>query len=146
MQHIYVNNTSEHVTVNIIKNGQVLEVFVFPPFSNREFDFPALDNYVPQLLKKKCPITGANLVPVKPELKKEEKLVVAEEPKKDSIEVVVEEVAEEVVEEIIEEHSIVKEVVEDITEESNKVEEVVEESSLVEVTEDKPKRNKKSRK
>ena len=140
MQHIYVNNTSEHVTVNIIKNGQVLEVFVFPPFSNREFDFPALDNYVPQLLKKKCPITGANLVPVKPELKKEEKLVSAEEPKKDSIEVVVEEVAEEVaeevVEEIIQEHSIVKEV----------TEEVVEEAAPIEVTEDKPKRNKKTRK
>lgn len=133
MQHIYENNTSNHVTVNIIKNGVVLEVFVFPPFSSREFDFPALDLYIPNLLTKRCPITGAKLVPkVKEEKVKVKTEVVIEE----KLPEIVEEPAEKITEEFIEEH----------VEEQSVEETVVEDTIQPVIEEEKPKKSRKTRK
>lgn len=146
MQHIYENNTSNHVTVNIIKNGVVLEVFVFPPFSNREFDFPALDLYVPTLLTKKCPITGARLVPKVKEEKVEVKTEVVIEEKLPEIVEYAEENTKSTTEEPVVVHVEDTENISVEDQEEPVVVYVEDTEENIKVAEEKPKKSKKTRK
>jgi len=63
--HLYENRSPNHVSV-VYRNefGQFIH-FTFSPFSKKEFEYPALDVYVPQHLLKVCDITGKLLFPNK---------------------------------------------------------------------------------
>lgn len=71
--HLYENRTPNHICVNIVSEDKTKIIpFTFAPFSKKEFNYPALDMYVPSLLTKICQETGCILLPNKKQEERKE--------------------------------------------------------------------------